>query len=110
LPEREGELYVLRWAFFLGTAVVGLKGLSREPVVRAGNTVRDPEREYELPRALLDHRASIGLDYGKIDYVMNAGRPVVLDVSKTIGGSERDEGTLIQSLCTELAEGFTTKR
>ena len=45
---------MLRWALFLGAAVVGLKGLSREPVVRAGNTVRDPEREYELPRALLE--------------------------------------------------------
>ncbi len=110
LPEREGELYVLRWAFFLGAAAVGLKGLSREPVVRAGNTVRDPERERELPRALLDYRASIGLDYGKIDYVIHAGQPVVLDVNKTIGGSERDEGPLIQTLCAELADGFTLER
>ncbi len=110
LPEQEGDLYVLRWAFFLGTAVVGLKGLSREPVVRAGNTVRDPEREQEIPRALLDYCVSIGLDYGKIDYVMRAGQPVVLDVNKTIGGSERDEGQLIQTLCAELADGLTMDR
>lgn len=108
LPEQEDDLFVLRWAFFLGSAVVGLKGLSREPVVRAGNTVRDPERQHELPRALLDYRASIGLDYGKIDYVMRDGLPVVLDVNKTIGGSERDEGELIQTLCAELANGLTT--
>ena len=62
-----------------------------------------------MPQALLDYRASIGLDYGKIDHVINAGRPVVLVVNKTIGGSERDEGSLIQTLCAELAAGFTTK-
>jgi hypothetical protein len=34
----------------------------------------------------------------------------IRDVNKTIGGSEQDEGPLIQTLCAELAEGFTTER
>lgn len=105
LPEREGAHFVLRWAFFLGSAAVGLIGRGANPVVRASETVRPVEPMSEIHPEVLRYREEIGLDYGKIDYVLHEGRPVILDVNKTIGGTT-SRNPQLEHLAATLAAGL----
>lgn len=105
LPEMDGPHYVLRWAFFLGSSVMGLIGRGAEPVVRASATVRPVEPMPEVHPEVLRYREMIGLDYGKIDYVIHEGRPVILDVNKTIGGTTSSNPNL-DRLSSTLAGGL----
>lgn len=84
LPEREGDDYVVRWAYFCGSRETAFRSLSRKPVVRW--TRGEPEDLIPVPAAISAYRRRIGLDYGKIDYVEHGGRLYVLDVNKTVGG------------------------
>src|SRR5262245_41736519 len=82
LPEREGELYFVRtWTFF-GSRGVLTRGGSRHPIVKSAETV---VREVLAapPRELVEFRARWKMDYGKIDYVVHEGVPIVLDVNRT---------------------------
>lgn len=81
LPERQGELYVLRSYAFGGDAAVNIRSTSKDPVVKAGNSI---DREHvPVPNELLEIRESLGIDYGKLDYVLNEGRIRLLDVNRT---------------------------
>ena len=42
-------------------------------------------------------------DYGKFDYVMHEGKPVLLDANKTPGGGDNPE---YFTLCREWAKGI----
>lgn len=84
LPEREGSFFVVRTAYFLGDRMAAFKLVDSQPIVKhAGAEVE----VIVVAPEVLSYRAEIGLDYGKIDYVEHAGRPVVLDVAKTVGGA-----------------------
>jgi hypothetical protein len=102
LPEREGDSYVVRWAYFCGARQMAFRSVSAGPVVRWSKG--DIEQSIPIPPAVAAYRERIGLDYGKIDYVEHEGRPVILDVNKTVGGpglSERHS-----HLTSQLAPGL----
>jgi hypothetical protein len=54
----------------------------KNPIVKAGNRTR---HEYlkEVPVELRAIRKRLGMDFGKFDYVIFNGEPVLLDVNKT---------------------------
>jgi hypothetical protein len=81
LPEREGDLYALRTYHVLGDRSISRRVLSTDPIVKAGGVVRRDEVEPhpDVPRAA----RRLGLDYGKVDYVVHDGRAHVLDVNRT---------------------------
>jgi hypothetical protein len=83
LPERENDLYWIRNYQFLGDRETSRRLGSPEPLVKAGNYVVTETIETD-PVAKM-WRERIGLDYGKIDYVIHEGRHVLLDVNKTTG-------------------------
>ncbi|MCW5714454.1 MAG: hypothetical protein KIT43_08095 [Bauldia sp.] len=85
LPEREGEAVFVRQAMFLGDRDVSWRLRGDGPVVRSDGS-RGNE-EVPTPAAVRDFRRSVGLDYGKIDYLEVQGEAVVIDVAKTVGGS-----------------------
>ncbi|MCE9583492.1 MAG: hypothetical protein K8T20_13485 [Planctomycetes bacterium] len=92
LPEMHDGLYCLREWYFLGDASVNNVELWRDPVITSGNDA--PDLREPTPPELVALRRELGIDYGKIDYVMHEGRPVVFDVNKTMGtGSFMSEGT-----------------
>lgn len=81
LPERDGERYVLRHWVMLGSRGVCLVVRSDHPVVKA-----NPAGEVEVtapPEGLLSRARELGMDYGKIDFVLHEGEPVILDVNRT---------------------------
>jgi hypothetical protein len=102
LPEREGGLYRLRKCHFLGSRHVNTLIRGREPIVR-GLTALNHE-ELPAPPELLEIRARLRLDYGRIDYGIVEGRIVVYDVNKTPSIHYRNPRLL--SIAERLAEGL----
>lgn len=87
IPEVENGVYVTRNAYFLGTKTVCFKNVSNDPIVK-DNTNGEI---IDTPDSIKKYRERIGLDYGKIDYVLRDGHPVILDITKTVGGDEDPE-------------------
>jgi hypothetical protein len=86
VPEKEGSKFVRRNAYFLGSKIIGFKSYSLDPIIKEEEEgVSD---KIEVPEEIILLKNKLGLDYGKIDYVMYKEKPVVLDVAKTIGGGD----------------------
>jgi hypothetical protein len=81
LPEREGARYAIRYAYVLGRREITLRLVSKAPVVKFANA--EAREEVDSPPELAPLRRRLGLDYGKIDFVMPEGRFVPLDVNPT---------------------------
>jgi len=85
LPEQEGDLHYVRyWTFFGDAGITGRHG-SVCPIVKFDNSEAS-DIPVDVPQELRRVRRMLNLDYGRIDFVMNKGEPVVLDVNKTQGG------------------------
>lgn len=82
LPERHGQEYALRVWMFLGNHEYGVRLFSRSPIVKTENITRF-DYLHDVPDYLREVRADLGVDYGKFDYVVADGQPVLLDVNKT---------------------------
>ena len=81
VPEREGARYAVRYAHVLGRREITLRLVSKVPVVKYANA--EACEEVESPPELAPLRRRLGLDYGKIDFVMPAGRFIPVDVNPT---------------------------
>ncbi len=104
LPEREGEYYALRLWVFFGEKEASFRLLSRNSIVKAGNTVHR-ESGLDIPDALRVLRKKLGFDYGKFDYGLVDGQCVLYDTNRTPSVSSSETGTLV---ATELAKGLET--
>jgi hypothetical protein len=82
LPERDGETHFLRYYLCLGNHVRSSRVAGSDPFLKRVSCV-PVEEGLEVPQGVLDLRERLGLDYGKIDYVMCDGQPVILDVNRT---------------------------
>jgi hypothetical protein len=81
LPERRDGRFVLRqWIVFGSRDKWGML-LGTEPQVKSWTSVRVPGEP--PPPEIIRARARLGLDFGKIDYVLHDGRGIVLDVNPT---------------------------
>jgi hypothetical protein len=87
VPERVGRQYAVRTYHYFGERESFFLLTSPEPIVKSGPETRMHPIEPD-PR-LRAFRRRLKLDYGKIDYVLADGEPVVLDLNKTIGLTER---------------------
>ena len=81
LPEKEGDSYFIRLFYCLGTEYFTIRMRSTSPVIKGSNCT-DPEFVESDP-SIVAARREIGLDFGKLDYVMHDGRAVLLDVNRT---------------------------
>jgi hypothetical protein len=95
LPELEDGLYYTRVYQFLGNRSICLRMGSRSPIVKAHNSV-SVERVEPHPQ-VAEWRKRLNIDYGKLDYVVTNGQPVLLDANKTIGASPSGMNQLISS-------------
>ena len=83
LPERREDLYCIRFYRFLGSLEDCAMNTSLSPVVTSFNTIeRIP---VEVHREIAEYRKTLGIEYGKIDYTIHHGEPVVVDINKTPG-------------------------
>lgn len=81
LPEQDRDSYAIRYAYFLGEAGICYRLISSEPATKYSNAHRI--ERVPVCEAIEVYRRQQGLDYGKIDFVMREGVPVVLDVNRT---------------------------
>lgn len=104
LPERRDGKYCVRTWLFLGDQDRHAVFFSNEPVIKAHNIVGF-ERLAEVPDELRQMRRELKFDFGKFDYVMSDGRPVLFDANRTptIGDFPRERYLpLAQSLAAGL--------
>jgi hypothetical protein len=101
LPELSNGLYCVRCYSFLGDSGYCMMRMSTNPIVNTATVVSrcriDPDPE------IVTLARTLGMDYGKLDYVMHEGQLVLFDVNKTPGG--RNSPTFL-ALCRELAKGI----
>jgi hypothetical protein len=81
VPERDGELYALRFCTHLGSRGITVRSRSAHPIVKARNIV-DASVVESTPE-VLEHVHELGGGYGKVDFVLDQGRPLILDVNST---------------------------
>lgn len=105
-PEIEDGLYHTRIFQFLGDRWTCTRVAAAGPIVKTQGSVRieditpDPE--------VLAWRERYHLDYGKLDYVINEGEVVLLDVNKTTGASHYEDDERQEALRRYRAEGLYT--
>ena len=102
-PERDGEFFVLRNWLFLGDREVSIICWSRAPIVKATNVERY-ELEGSVPEELRTLRRELGFDYGKFDWVLANGKPVLLDGNRTPTVQQRTDR--LPGVVADLARGI----
>jgi hypothetical protein len=85
LPEQEGGAYHVRTLEFLGDHYTSLRLASHQPIVKE-STAFEEQDVVPHPAALQACR-DMGMEYGKVDYVVHQGTYHLLDVNKTPGAS-----------------------
>jgi hypothetical protein len=103
-PEIEDGLYHTRVYQFLGDRSTCTRMGTRNRVVKAEP---DAKTEPVAPAPdVVEWRRRLGLDYGKLDYVMNNGEVVLLDVNKTTGASRFMDNEHRRKMRRHQAEGL----
>jgi hypothetical protein len=100
VPERVGDAYRFWSYIFLGDRGFGLRRLGSRPVFRIDESLQVDVVEPH-PK-IVTCRHELGIDYGKLDFVIIDGEPLLLDANKTIG----DPGAATQSRLPDLAMGL----
>jgi hypothetical protein len=104
LPEREGDLYALRTLLLFGDRWICRRVLAPDPVVKSGRVVRREEVEAH-PDALAAARR-LGLDHGKVDYVVREEGVVVFDANRTPAFGPRLAADTRARISDHLAAGL----
>jgi len=84
-PEMEDNLYHIRMFQILGDRWTCERLASPHPIVKDANSVKLEVIEPEAK--VFEWCKELKLDYGKLDYVMRDGKPILLDVNKTVGAA-----------------------
>lgn len=82
-PEFEDGLYHVRLYQFLGDKHTCTRISSPHPIVNDPSRVRS--ESIEVHPEIEKLRRELNFDYGKFDYVIHDGEPVLLDINKTTG-------------------------
>ncbi len=84
LPERDdGGLYLLRSWYLLGDRGFHVVTRASEPIVKGSNIIERNVVDMETPVELAALQKVMRVDYGRFDYVMVDGKPVVYDINRT---------------------------
>jgi len=106
LPERESTYYCLRQWIFFGDHEINHRIFSKSPIVKARNTIHH-EDGLPVPEALRALRTKLQFDYGKFDYALVNGQPVLYDANRTPTAAWTTTTTARQaSIVNELAQGL----
>ena len=104
LPEMEDELFFVRYLRFLGDRTNAVRLGATSPIVNGRTQVF---REIIEPHSeIVELRHTLKFDYGKFDYVLHGGRPILLDTNKTIGAARVPNPPQIEARWRYLAAGI----
>jgi hypothetical protein len=101
IPERQGQYYCIRVCLVLGSVMLNRRLYATRPLIKGGP---EHSEEVPVPDALVSFRERLGLDYGKIDYVVHDGEVHVLDANRSPGVLADAEVT--ERICRKLAVGI----
>jgi hypothetical protein len=82
LPEREGQTFFLRWYCFIGDRFRSMRVGSPNPLVKLSG-MTSLEKGVPVPAEVVAFREKWNLDFGRIDFVIHQGQPIILDVNRT---------------------------
>ena len=105
LPERDPEGYALRVWLFAGARERCTRHVSPDPFVKGDRVIS--RRLVDVPPEIRAERERLGFDFGKFDFVVHDGEPILLDANRTPTMSARiaqyiKEG--VQNLALGLAD------
>lgn len=106
LPEMLDGDYCLRYYYCCGRAEANVLLRSRDPVIKGTNA--SSIEEAPIPPGVREIRQRLGMDYGKLDYVLHDGCPVLLDVNRTPAAGALALAGILDRLVPRLAEGIRT--
>lgn len=105
--ERRGEFYAMHQWYFFGDRDCVSTFLGRRPVVKLANVAQRLPLHCEVPEALRRRRAELKFGYGKFDYVIENGEPVLFDANSTPHeGQDFPTPPRVKAICAALAEGL----
>jgi hypothetical protein len=88
---------------FMGSRERCTRHVSSDPIVKASNIIS--RTLSEVPAALRAERARLGFDFGKFDFVIHEGQPILLDANRTPGSSPALREFLLDG-ARNLADGL----
>ncbi|MGD0279119.1 MAG: hypothetical protein ABSC11_07410 [Smithella sp.] len=103
LPEREGERFFMRHYLCLGDKVRSVRVSGFTPFLKRSEC-KLVDEGLVPPDEVVALRRCLGLDYGKIDYVINNGQVIILDVNRTPGLPGTPDATALT--VNDLADGI----
>ena len=105
--ERRGSLFALHQWYFLGRHDCVSTFLSHDPVVKLSSVVERLPLHDDVPDAIRRRRAELKFDYGKFDYVIAGGVPVLLDANNTPNeGADGQAHPRVLAICDAIAGGL----
>jgi hypothetical protein len=104
LPEMLHGDYCLRYYYCCGPAEANILLRSTDMVIKGSNA--SSIEETPIPAGIREIRERLGIDYGKLDYVLRDGVPVLLDVNRTPAAGTLTLAGLLARLAPRLAEGI----
>lgn len=105
LPETDARGFWVRTWTFLGDQDRAARYLGGQEYVVKHRQFTDRE-PCEVPDALRAERARLGFDFGKFDFVVHNGTPVLLDASRTPGSPGGAIGEALAESDAVLASGI----
>lgn len=103
MPERDPRGFALRTWVFMGKRETCSRCVSAEPVVKGADVI---SRELvAVPDELRQIRVRLGFDYGKFDFAVHDGKPILFDANFTPTVPENLSDELSRS-AKELAQGL----
>lgn len=103
LPEHEEGLFFVRHYEFLGDRSTCTRLAAPHPIVKDQTLVRS--EEVDPHPEIVQARTRLNFDYGKFDYTVHGGRPVLLDTNKTTG-ADRVSSRALNARRRRRAEGI----
>jgi hypothetical protein len=103
VPERDPRGYATRHWIFLGDRGWCSRVVGGQPVLKGADVVE--RTMVDVPDAIRARREELGLDFGKLDFVIHDGEPILLDANRTPTVPERLSGELAAGLAG-LARGI----
>lgn len=105
--ERRGDLFALHQWYFLGDHDCVSTFLSHDPVVNLSSVVERLPLHAEVPEAIRRRRAELKFDFGKFDYVISDGVPILLDANSAPNeGAGEENNPRVLAICAALAGGL----
>lgn len=105
--ERRGNLFALHQWYFCGDHDCVSTFLSADPLVKLSTVAERLPLHKDVPDEIRRRRAELKFDYGKFDYVIAGGVPILLDANNTPNeGAGQEKHPRVLAICAALADGL----